>query len=257
MYFSRTQVSSSSGSSNYVGKHQKIENVNLLAGKTVTLSFWAKADANKNICVEFIQNFGTGGSPSASVFGIGSQLIPLTTTWQKFSITVTFPSIVGKTLGSDGVQTSSTALKIWFDAGSNFSSRTANLGQQSGTFDLAQIKVEDGAVATNGWHPYDGEFGSEVQACERYLKIFTGLSGNFGAYAQGAYMSYQLNYTTMRAIPSITSSLTNATYSNAEKLTLNAPTLNSAKLSFDATAANTNASFSMGAGDYFMLSAEL
>jgi hypothetical protein len=170
MYFSRTKVTTSSGSSNYVSKIQPIENVNLLAGKTVTLSFWAKADDNRNIAVEFLQNFGTGGSPSTSVTGIGSQLVALTTSWKRYVVTVTIPSIVGKTLGSDGVQTTWTGLNLWFDAGSNYAARAANLGQQSGTFDIAQVKIEDGSVATNGWHPYDGEFGGEVDACARYYE---------------------------------------------------------------------------------------
>jgi hypothetical protein len=174
MYFSRTQVTSSSGSTNLVYKSQQIENVNLLAGKTVTLSFWAKADSNKNIAVEFLQGFGTGGNPSQGVVGIGSQLVPLTTTWQKKTITLTLPSIVGKTLGTDGVQTTYTQIQFWFDAGSNYNSRTANLGQQSGTFDIAQVKLEDGLVATDGWHPYDGEFGSEIQACQRYYEVGSG-----------------------------------------------------------------------------------
>jgi hypothetical protein len=256
-YYSRTVVNSVAGAGNAVFKFQVIENVALLSGKTVTLSFWAKADANKNIAIEFWQRFGTGGSPSSTDYYISSQQVALTTSWQKKTITVTLPSIVGKTLGTDGLQTSSTVLSFWFDAGTNFGGNAANLGQQSGTFDIAQVKLEDGSVATNGWHPYDGEFGGEVEACERYLNKFTGLAGSFGAYAQGAYMSYLLNYTTMRTVPSITSSLSNVTYSNAEKLTLDTPTVNTARLTFDATAAATNASFAMGSGDYFMLSAEL
>jgi hypothetical protein len=257
MYFSRTVVSSVAGAGNYIQKKQNIENINLLAGKTVTLSFWAKADANKNIAVDFKQEFGTSGTPSSPVVGIGSQLIALTTTWQKKTITVTLPSIVGKTLGTDGVNTTNTTITFWLDAGSDFAARSANLGQQSGTFDIAQVKIEDGSVATNGWHPYDGEFGGEIESCQRYLNIFTGLKGNFGAYVQGAYMSYQLNFTPMRVVPTITSSLSNISYGNAEKLTLDTPTINSARLIFDSTAANANASFSMGSGDYFMLSAEL
>jgi hypothetical protein len=256
-FFSRTVVSSVSGANNFVLKQQSIENVNLLVGKTVTLSFWAKADANKNIAIDFYQIFGTGGSPSAAVTGISSQLVPLTTTWQKKTITVTLPSIVGKTLGTDGVQTTVTGVDFWFDAGSNYAARTANLGQQSGTFDIAQVKIEDGSVATNGWHPYDGEFGGEVAGCQRYLNKFTNLCGNFGAYTQGAFMAIQLNYTTMRVVPSITSSLSNTTYQAAEKLAMDAPTLNSVRLIFDSTTANTNACFAMGSGDYFMLSAEL
>lgn len=38
----------------------------------------------------------------------------------------------------------------------------------NGTVSL--IKDEDGSVATDGWHPYDGEFGGEFQACERYCE---------------------------------------------------------------------------------------
>jgi hypothetical protein len=95
----------------------------------------------------------------------------LTTTWQKKTITVTLPSIVGKVIGTDGVQTTSTALLFWFDAGSAYASRTVSLGQQSGTFDIAQVRIEDGSVATNSWHPYDGEFGSEYSACARYYEV--------------------------------------------------------------------------------------
>jgi hypothetical protein len=202
-YFSRTVVSSVAGAGNYVVKDQKIENVNLLAGKTVTLSFWAKADANKNIAIEFSQVFGTGGSPSATVFGISSQLVALTTTWQKKTITVTLPSIVGKTIGTDGVQTTHTDFFFWFDAGSNWNSRTANLGQQSGTFDIAQVKIEDGSVATAGWYPYDGEFGGEVEACARYYEIVNMmLATNTNAWyiASGSY-TYK---SPKRVVPSAT-----------------------------------------------------
>jgi hypothetical protein len=257
MFYSRTKVTTSSGSGNYAYKRQNIENVNLMANKTVTLSFWAKADASKNIAIEFWQNFGTGGSPSSTVTGIGAQQVSLTTSWQKKSITVTIPSISGKTLGSDGVQTTYTAMLFWFDAGSNYNSDTASLGQQSGTFDIAQVKIEDGSVATNGWYPYDGDFGDEISACARYLNKFTGLHGDFGAYAQGAYATCYLNYVPMRTTPSVTSSLSNVSYGNAEKLKIDVVTINTARVLWDATAATTDAYFNMGSGDYFMLSAEL
>jgi hypothetical protein len=35
---------------------------------------------------------------------------------------------------------------------------------------VSLVKLEDGSVATNYWHPYDGEFGGEVQACQRYYE---------------------------------------------------------------------------------------
>lgn len=165
--FSRTVVTSVAGADSYVIKQQKIEDVTKLAGKTITLSFWAKADSNKNIAVEFQQRFGSGGTPSTDLYGISSQLVSLTTTWQKKTITVTLPSIVGKTLGTDGVHTSSTGVVFWFDAGSYFNSRAANLGQQSGTFDIAQVQLEEGSVAT----PFEQRpYGLELSLCQRYYE---------------------------------------------------------------------------------------
>jgi len=167
-YFSRSVVSSVAGAGNYTIKVQKIENVSCLSGKTVTLSFWAKADTNRNIAIDFSQAFGTGGT--SMLVSLSPQLISLNTTWQKKTATLTLPTTVGKTLGANN--TSSTYLWFWFEAGSNYDSRTTSLGHQSGTFDIAQVKLEDGSVATDGWHPYDGEFGGEIQACQRYLPSF-------------------------------------------------------------------------------------
>lgn len=165
--FSRTIVTSVAGVGNFVSKQQYIENVTKLGGKTVTLSFWAKADSNKNIGFKMSQVFGTGGTPSASIDFAG-QLIGLTSIWQKKSITIIIPSIVGKTLGTDGAHTSHTDIKFGFDIGSTLSSGYGEAIQQSGTFDIAEVKLEVGSVATP-WSPYEGEFGGEVQACQRYL----------------------------------------------------------------------------------------
>lgn len=167
-YFSRTVVSSVAGAGNNCIKAQFIEDVTKLAGKTVTLSFWAKADSNKNIAIEFEQNFGTGGSPSVSIAGIGAQQVSLTTIWQKKTITVTLPSIIGKTLGTNGINTTSTAIGFWFDAGSNYNTYTNSLGQQSGTFDIAQVQLEQGTVAT----PFEQRpYGLELSLCQRYYEV--------------------------------------------------------------------------------------
>jgi hypothetical protein len=201
-YFSRTVVNSVAGSGNCAFKFQPIENVALLSGKTVTLSFWAKADTNKNIAVEFWQRYGSGGNPTPTTYGIGSQQVSLTTTWQKKTITITLPSIIGRTLGMDGPQTSSTVVAFWFDAGSSFNVNSANLGQQSGTFDIAQVKLEDGSVATNGWHPYDGEFGSETQACARYYEIINIYSME-GNGTGGNYSTSTIKLMPKRTTPSV------------------------------------------------------
>lgn len=166
-YFSRTIVSSVALSTNRCAKIQFVEDVTKLAGKTITLSFWAKADSNKNIAIEFYQFFGSGGSPSTAI-SISPQLVSLSSSWQKKTITVTIPSIVGKTLGTDGVNTTRTDVWFWFDAGSSFDLRTNSLGQQSGTFDIAQVQLEEGNTATAFEYR---NITIEKTLCARYLPV--------------------------------------------------------------------------------------
>jgi len=164
-YYLRNVVSSVAGSGNRVVVTQKIEGVSTLAGQTATLSFWAKADSNKSIATEFKQDFGTGGSPSSGLAAIGATTHNLTTSWQKFTATFSIPSISGKTIGSNG--NDRFELLVWFDAGSDWNSRTNSLGQQSGTFDIAQVQLEEGEVATPFEHrPYS----LELNLCQRYFE---------------------------------------------------------------------------------------
>ena len=164
-FWSRTVVSSVPNVANYVLKVQPIENVSTLSGQTATVSFWAKADATKNIAVEFVQNFGTGGSPSFTINGIGITTVALTTSWQRFTATVSLPSISGKTRGTNNDH--SLQLVFWFDAGSNYNARTNSLGQQSGTFDIANVQLEAGPVAT----PFEQRpIGLELSLCQRYYE---------------------------------------------------------------------------------------
>jgi hypothetical protein len=162
-YFCRAVVSSSAASANYSALQQRIEGVNTFAGQTITVRFWAKADAARPIAIELVQNFGTGGSPSASVVALAVTKVALGTAWQDVRLTATLPSISGKTLGTNNDD--SLALLIWFDAGSDFNARTNSLGQQSGTFDIAQLQVELGLVAT----PFERRpVVTELSLCKRY-----------------------------------------------------------------------------------------
>jgi hypothetical protein len=215
-YYLRHVVTSVSGSGNYCLTQQKIEGVSTLAGKTATLSFWAKADSNKNIATEFSQNFATGGSPSSIVNGIGVTTHSLTTSWQKFTTTVSIPSISGKTLGSDG--NDYFHLVIWFDSGSTYSSRNNSLGQQSGTFDIAQVQLEEGPVAT----PFEQRpITMELSLCQRYyyksynIDVAPGTATNTGAhwnvtFAGVGWVTYQFPVS-MRATPTCTAYSTDGT----------------------------------------------
>jgi hypothetical protein len=166
--FSRTIVTSVAGAGNNCYKFQRIEDVRTLSGRLATVTFWAKADAAKNIAVAFAQVFGTGGSPSATVQVSAPTTCALTTAWQKFSFTVQVPSIAGMTLGinNDHYLQSS----FWFDAGSNFNALTNSLGQQSGTFDIAHVSLVDGD-ATQEIDPFTPRHAQqELALCQRYYE---------------------------------------------------------------------------------------
>lgn len=211
-YFHRIVVTSVANAANYYRIDQLIESVRTLAGQTATLSFWAKANASKNIAVEISQNFGTGGSPSSSVTGIGVTTCALTTSWQKFTVTVNIPSISGKTLGSGNNDW--LGVHFWFDAGSSFASRTNSLGQQSGTFDIAQVQLEAGSVAT----PFEMRpMGTELALCQRYyIKM--------QQYIQDTIPVWTPFPVTMRATPTVAGGYLIATYDlTASGVGLSAP----------------------------------
>ena len=204
-YYWRTVVSSVTGIANSSSLQQRIEDVRTFAGQQVTLSFWAKVDASKSIAVELIQDFGTGGSPSTSVVAIGTTKVSIGTSWQKVTVTATLPSISSKELGSNGDH--HLRLNIWFDAGSVFNARTDNLGHQSGTFDIAQVQLEPGPVAT----PFERRpIGMELALCQRYhFRIGGNYMGGLGTKYAPAATANMFNGSvtfpsSMRASPNLT-----------------------------------------------------
>lgn len=168
-FFHRVVVASVAGAGNWAFLQHRIESVRTFAGQTATLSFYAKADAVRNIAIELQQNFGTGGSPSADVTAIGVTTKSLTTGFTLYTVTVNVPSITGKTLGSNGDDY--LTINFWFDAGSTYNARTNSLGQQSGTFDIAQVQFESGTNTT----PFELLPPAIIfEQCQRYYE-----TGNF------------------------------------------------------------------------------
>jgi hypothetical protein len=158
-----TASQSAAGDLAYIG--QNIEDVRTFAGQTVTLSFWAKANTGTpKVAVSLGQIYGTGGSPSASATGYVGQ-VTLSTSWARYSLTYSMPSISGKTIGTnnnDYVQ-----LALWTSAGSNYNGLTGSLGIQNFTASLWGVQLEAGSVAT----PFTTATGTpqgELAACHRY-----------------------------------------------------------------------------------------
>lgn len=165
-YFHRVVVTSVAGASNYSHTGHRIEDVRTFSNEPVTVSLWAKADSSKNIAAEIRQYYGTGGSPS-STDTTHVETLALTSSWQKFTFTFDALDVSTKTIGT--AEDSFFNLRLFYDAGSTYNSNTNSLGQQSGTFDIAQIKIEKGSVAT----PFclsGVTLAGELSNCQRYYQ---------------------------------------------------------------------------------------
>lgn len=97
-YFLRNQCTEV-GTSTTNRVFQEYRTVRTYANQTVTVSFWAKSSTSSTLNVTIEQYFGSGGSPSASVETAVVEA-DLTTSWARYSGTVTLPDLEGKTIGT-------------------------------------------------------------------------------------------------------------------------------------------------------------
>ena len=167
-------TASQSAAGDYAIFTQRIEDVRTFANSTAVVSFWAKANTGTpKIGVELSQNFGSGGSPSAQVnTPLGA--VTLSTSWARYSVSVTVPSISGKTIGTTA-NTSYLELNLWTSSGATNATRASSIGVQNFTADVWGIQVESGSTAT-AFQTATGTIQGELAACQRYYVRFGGNS---------------------------------------------------------------------------------
>jgi hypothetical protein len=138
---------------------QPIEDVRTFAGQIVTVSFWAKsATADALSFIELKQIFGGGGSTAVDTI---SGAFTITSSWARYSTTLTLPSISGKTIGTNS------NLRLTFD----LKNSTAF------DFDIWGVQIESGSTAS----PFQTATGTkqgELAACQRYYIRFSAPSGS-------------------------------------------------------------------------------
>jgi hypothetical protein len=179
---------------------QKMEDVRLFAGQTITISFWMKGSSAFTNEPLFRQNFGSGGSSEVYTTTATNSV---TTSWARYSVTVAVPSISGKTIGT------SSFLGIW---------PIRYTGTSNITVSIWGVQVEAGSVAT-AFQTATGTIQGELAACQRYFqKSYNvndapGTDTNngllYGAYSAAAVTTGYLNYNLifpvkMRTTPTIT-----------------------------------------------------
>lgn len=214
-----TSQGTSLGVTSYHCLAQGIEDVRSFAGQTVTISFWARSTiTSKTLGVELYQNFGSGGSTAVSA---GGSTRTLSTTWQQFTVTVSVPSISGKTIGTS----SYLGLFFWFQSGSSLSTRAGGTftWQGTGDIEIANVQLEQGSVATSLEYR---SLATELQMCQRYFETVTGYFSAYGS--TGVQYYWTLPYRQIKRVtPTITTSTSNplsTTFSNCGTLIGNTDT---------------------------------
>jgi hypothetical protein len=141
-----------------------IEDVQTLAGQTATFSFWAKADSARAMSGYLLQRFGDGGSINVSTtIGTAS----LTISWQRFTFTISIPSLSGKTIGANNL------VQIFFA-----------MNPASGmVIDLWGVQLEAGNQATP-FHTATPNQQTELAACQRYYQRWNA-TVNYGNFFPG------------------------------------------------------------------------
>jgi hypothetical protein len=197
--FMRLATTGQSASGNSTRAYQKIEDVRTFAGQTVTVSFWAKASSGTPyVGVNFIQDFGTGGSPSGAAEGLGSA-VTISTSWARYSVTRTVASISGKTIGT--TTPGSLNLGLWTSAGSAFASALPGFSAlQNVDIDIWGVQVEAGSVATP-FQTATGTIQGELAACQRYYWRQNADDTNTNFAAGQAYSTTAAVYTVTFPVP--------------------------------------------------------
>ena len=158
-YYARVATSAKPSSGQYWGLMQRIEApLNARQGQTYTLSYWVRSTSGTVAASAFTYGFGGSGASR-------SNSPELTTTWQKVTNTQTV------NLSGGGAYLSVYIMRVPDTAPSSMS------------VEIANVKVEEGHVATDFEHRSVGE---ELELCKRYFQKYNYSSDTSSASASNS-----------------------------------------------------------------------
>jgi hypothetical protein len=208
---------------------QSLETANSIqyAGKTVTLSFYARAGANFSPTSSYITSYvyyGTGTDQNVTgtytgAVGLGGQNNTLTTTWQRFTMTVS-------------IDKSATELALFFAITPTGTASTNDY------FEITGVQLELGSTAT----PFETSTGSiqgELAACQRYYILYgngTSRANIVNGWSTGTTNSIFTFQNQMRVLPTaVDFSTLMVTDQNSYDLTVTAIVVGGTSNSFTAS----------------------
>ena len=239
---------------NNCGFYHYIENPSELEGAYV-LSFYAKGTnpAAGNFALSVQSSYGTGGSTGVNPH---DGTLTVTSSWQRFTVAITFPSLTGKTVNDANGTT-----------GINVRQGGSDTGTAAWALDITGMQLETGSTATDFEHR---SYGEELALCQRYYQKYGGVNDwSVGTSANYNGVNNYLGFPfirEMRAAP--TGSWTNNTgwtvlnggaALSSTNVVMGGITTNRAEMYFATSAMTTgNASWVRGSSSmYIYLNAEL
>jgi hypothetical protein len=242
--YMRIVTASQSAVGDYAGISQPVEDVRTLAGQTVAFSVWAKASTGTpKIGFNVEQAFGTGGSATVAT-SAATQTI--TTSWARYTFTITVPSIAGKTIGTGSPQLN---VRIFTSAGTSISGAGyPAVGIQNVTIDLWGWQLEGGTTVATAFQTATGTIQGELAACQRYYWRWGGQNnyqwlgaGSSGGGTTTANINVQFPVT-MRTTPSSIDYSTLALIDATNVFAVSAASMNSGQNSVIQAALNVTTS---------------
>jgi hypothetical protein len=201
-YFARVQRNSGQTDTNggTIGTSIEIANATLLAGQSITVSWYARAGANYSVGSSLLAydfRTGTGSTDANGIYNTYTGQVSatsgtktLTSSWQRFSATATAGSSV-------------TQIVLTFTS-TNFSG-TAGAADY---YDIAGVQLELGSVAT-AFSRAGGTLQGELAACQRYYEqtfvtAATESTNKVSVYSDANYTQGTRWKVTKRTAPSVT-----------------------------------------------------
>jgi hypothetical protein len=212
----RNSGDTQAGGANYITTYQNVETLNSVpfAGKTLTFSFYARAGANfsaaSNVLTAAFRT-GTGTDQNGYYSGYTGQVdassinATLTTTWQRFSGSISIPS-------------NATEMAMAFQYSPVGTAGAADY------FEVTGVQLDIGSVALP-FRTYSGTIQGELAACQRYYYRSTGYSGS--RYCTGFnetttnFIAYLRSAVTMRVTPTAVDYSNLQTYDGAFRTVTN------------------------------------
>jgi hypothetical protein len=182
---------------------QRIEGVQQFAGQNVTVSFQvASSTSSRNLSIQLVQNFGTGGTPSGQV-PITAQTVTTSSsalTYTKVTATFAVPNTSGKAYGTNGDD----YLRLLI---------SNPIASGPGNIYITDVQAEIGSVAT----VFERKtYQQELAACQRHFVRYSGAPSTVW-YVPATFITASVVQgmisapVAMRTIPTLSTSVTNLT----------------------------------------------